>query len=261
MGHDEDLLAGGQAPELAADGFRGRARDARVDLVEDERAHAPPAARASRTTRGALLLGERRREGELDPRELAARRDLRERTGRLARVRREGERHRVDSGGPERDGLASRRERARGIGPAGDLDREGRAQEREVREVRLDGLPEPGRRRRARLREPERLLAVGRERLLRGILGLPQGAFEVGELVALPAEGGAPLDHLGERRTVLALELREGVQPLDDEREARGIGFQLLEVARGFEGDLLHRLDRTRQQRAPGRVRRGDFFE
>ena len=48
----------------------------------------------------------------------------------------------------------------------------------------------------------------------------------------------AALDHVGQRRAVLALELREGVEALGDEREARGIGLELLEVAGGLEGDL-----------------------
>ena len=183
------------------------------------------------------------------------------RTRRLAGVRREGERHRVDTPGAEGDVLAAGGERARGIRLACDLHCERGPPERQVRQVRLDGLPEPGRRGGPPLRQLERRAAVGGERLLRGrppaFCTAPSRSASSSR--SRPRAARRSID-LGQRRAVLALELRERVEALHEEREARGIGLQLLEVARGLEGHLAETLDRFGERRDFVRRRKERFL-
>ncbi len=157
--------------------------------------------------------------------------------------------------------LAAGREGARRIALPRDLDGERGPAQREVRQVGFHRLAEARRRGGPPLRELERRLPEGRERFLDGGLRLLHGAFQVGQLLALPAQTRAALDHLGQRRAVLALELREGVETLGDEREARGIRLQLREIAGSLEPDLPEPLDCFREHRGSCGVRRGDLFE
>ena len=258
--HDEDLLPSRQGAQLPAHGFGGRPRHAGVHLVEDERPDGPPPARPARPA-GPPSPPRRARPRARAGRARAPRRKRSSGAGAGApRVRGERERHRVDAPGAEGDPFAARRERARGIRLPGDLHGERGPPEREVGEVRLDGLPEPRRRGGARLRELEGRAAEGGERLLRASSAFRTAPSRSAELLALLPERGPALDHLSERRAVLALELRERVEALGHPREARGIGLQLLEVAGCLERDLPHPLDRARPAARFGRRTRERFL-
>ena len=155
VGHDEDLLAAREGPELPSHRLGRRARDAGVHLVEDEGPHRTAAPRPA-AAEPDLFLRQRRREGELDARELAPRGDLRERPRRLARVRGEREGDDVDAVGRTGHALASRREGALGVGPTRHRDVEGGLREREVRRGGTGPLSQAGGPRpRARRKAPE----------------------------------------------------------------------------------------------------------
>ena len=140
-----------------------------------------------RPSRGRLLLGESGRERELDAREFAARRDLRERPRRLAGVRAKENVTASIPQGPNATGSPPAVNALAGSGrrPTS-TEKDAR---RKARSERCDStaFPSARRRRRAGLREPERGATVGREGLLRGVFGLPHGSLEVRELVALAA--------------------------------------------------------------------------
>ena len=89
----QDLVASGEGPQAAPDRVRAAPADPRVDLVEDED--------------GRLVgLGQDALDRQRDARQLAARRDPRERPGRLARVRGEAVDDLVGAARVERDGVA-----------------------------------------------------------------------------------------------------------------------------------------------------------
>ena len=97
--------------------------------------------------------------------------------------------------------------------------------------MRLHGAAEARRGRLAGRRQLERGAAIGGKGLLRRFLSFFHGAFEIEKLVALPAERRAPFEDVGERRAVFSLQLRESVEPFGDERGARGIRLEALQIA------------------------------
>ena len=119
MGDEQDLHVIGHPRQTLADGRRGGAADAAVDLVEHQGGHGG-AARKHHLER------------QHQPREFAARGDLGERAGRLAGVGGDEEAHLVGAlGGPG------------GVGQRGDAGGEAGAFEFERREFLGDGAVEP----------------------------------------------------------------------------------------------------------------------
>ena len=103
---DQHLVVPRERPQAPPDRIRGAAADPRVDLVEHERRRV--------VRRGEDLLDRQR-----DAAQLPARRDLRQRARRLARVRGEPEDDLVGAGRIERDGVAVRAPRPPRPAPAG----------------------------------------------------------------------------------------------------------------------------------------------
>lgn len=208
------------------------AADARVDFVEDERR------RRARRARD-------HREREADPRELAARGDLRERPQRHARMARDAE---LDLLEPVRAAFGERHER----------DLEAAARHRQFLHAGGHRHAERLRRLRARLRQ---LLRVGQIRLLRLVGNRLQRAqigrgVELGELRA--ARLVLVVQRLG-RQPELARGRVQRVEPRLDLREPVRVEVEPLRVVRQRIRSLLQ-LDLGRLERCERVVERGVVF-
>ena len=202
----EDLAALGERAQPLADGARGLAADAGVDLVEDERRGRPVVARR--------------------------------RAARASRARARRRRRSRAAGPPGRRGWAraGTRPRRRRSGPgsrAGSDDLEARALHRQLGERARDRLGQP----RRRLRRAPRAARRRAARARRARLGQPRGRLlerdlGVRELVVPRAAALGVLEHRRDRAAVLALQPVDGRQALLGGLERARLGLEPLGVAR-----------------------------
>ena len=183
--HDEDLVTPRECPEAPADRVRAPTADPRVDLVEDER-------------RRGVGFGNDLLDGQGDPRELAARRDLRQRAGRFARVGGKPEHHVVGTRGIEGHRVTLQLDRGLvgRCGPAAELDLERALGKSEASQDDIDLALDAGRDRSPE--QPE----------------LPGGVRDVAEEGRVVREPTIPLP----LHPVEALDLRLGPFPMGDDR-------------------------------------------
>ena len=193
-----------------------------------------PASTSSKTSVAGPGLGRHAHQREHHARELAARRDVAQRAGRDAGVRRD---HELDVVGAARARLVA----------VGQARLEARAVHRELAEHADDRVGEAGRRglpRRAQLRGP--LAQLGARVLeLRG-RGLGR-LLRAGQLVAPGAARLGVREHRGDRAAVLALELLEQREPLLDLVEparrrvdALAVAAQLARQVVGLDDERRH---------------------
>ena len=237
---------GGQRAQLLADHLGHAPADAGVHLVEHEGAPPPLAARRDRA------------DGELKPRELAARGDLLERLLGLARVGREEERCRLRARGTWRL-LVHRDER----------DPEPGLLHREALQLLFDRRAEPRRRRAPLCRKRRRRLPVPGPR--RRVLLAPaiERILDVREVSVLGLQCGELLQDLGNRASVLALQAGDLLEPGLERREPVGIrldglgrvarrGGEIRDAALQVFGlvavDRFARIDRRELRECPGRL-------
>src|SRR5581483_11677166 len=229
MRDHHDLMVTGERPERAADGLADAAADAGIDLVEHE--HRRPVAR-----------GEGDLEREHDPRELATRRDLVDRLGRLPGIRRDEEAHVV----------AARRVRRALREPHA----EAAALEREIHKVRLD---RGGQRRRglaARVVQRFRRLRERGARLRLLLVELREPRLALTERLELRRGALAVRDDRGHVVPVLAAEVVQEIGARLEIRATLRIGLDALRVATQVGRDLVrlrkgrgHALERGREPR------------
>src|SRR5580693_1291845 len=174
----------------------------------------------------------------MEPRQLAARGDARERARLLPRVGREEEGDLVHPGAPRLDRLAVELERAARAAAAFERHREAGARKPEVRELPLDGARQALTPAGARRREGERGLAIAGQRLRRPRRQLVGAAGVVLELRELRADLGPAGEDGGDVAAVALRQALDHRQAVLDRVETPGLGLEAAEPARERARDL-----------------------
>ena len=242
VGDAQHLCRATERGELAPDDLRDRAADAGVDLIEDH---------AGAAGFGARSEGDLHRERE--PRELAARGDLRERSRRLARIGRDQELDVLEAAGRAVGGcgrvqrhLEAAARHAQGLHPRADVAAE-----------RLGGLG-------ADRGEASGGLMPGPAGRAHGLAVCLQRLLDALEAVELGLQLGGLGGQLGRRHAVPSGGGFDGGEPLFHLFLARRVGFETVQVARELArgvGEADHRGIEPRQQRFETRVERGGLAQ